>query len=54
MLVRPSGRKIIRIFFQILRPFSVPFEIQEIEDSRMSRGNVVVIDATDAMIDWDS
>ena len=37
MLVRPSGRKVIRKFFQILRPFLAPFEIQEIEDQRSQR-----------------
>lgn len=54
MLVRPSGRKKILIFFQILRPFLAPFEIQEIEDRCMSRRNEVVLAATDAMFGWDS
>jgi hypothetical protein len=54
MLVPPSGRKKILIFFQILRPFLAPFEIQEIEDSCMSGRNEVVLAATDAMFGWDS
>jgi hypothetical protein len=52
--VQSSAQKIILIFFQILRPFLAPFEIQEIEDNCMSRRNEVVLAATDAMVDWDS
>jgi hypothetical protein len=53
-LARPDTRKTNPVFFQILRPFLAPFEIQEIEDSCMFRSNEVVLAAIDAMVDWDS